>query len=60
MNELTEAFVQISETMKLAFDAADGLRADLAGRGYSETAQEQIALMFLEGVNRQIWASPKN
>lgn len=58
MNDLTEAFVQLSETMKLAFDAADGLRADLAKRGYSETAQEQVALMFLEGVNQKIWASP--
>jgi hypothetical protein len=43
----TNLWLAVLEDMKQVFDAADGLRADLARRGYSPTAQEQIAMQFI-------------
>jgi hypothetical protein len=43
----TNLWLAAVEELKQAFDAADGLKADLARRGYSETAQETIATQFI-------------
>jgi hypothetical protein len=43
----TNLWLAAVEDLKQAFDAADGLKADLARRGYSETAQETIATQFI-------------
>ena len=50
----TNLWIDAVEELKQAFDAADGLKADLARRGYSETAQETLATEFLLSVFRGI------
>lgn len=45
--ELTTALLQAAELMQPLYDAADGIRADMAKRGWSPTAAEQVAAVWL-------------
>lgn len=45
--ELANGLLQAAEMMTPLYDAADGIRADMAARGWSPTAAEQAALTWL-------------
>lgn len=46
-HELAENLLVAQEQMTPIYDAADGIKADLAARGWSPTAAEQAALTWL-------------
>jgi hypothetical protein len=46
-HDLTNMLLIAQEQMAPIFDAADGIRSDLAKRGWSPTAAEQAALTWL-------------
>jgi hypothetical protein len=49
-NALATSLIVMREQMAPAFDAADGIRADMAVRGYSPSATEEIAVQWLSNV----------
>jgi len=52
LGDMAEAMHQMTELVKVATDAADGIRTDLAARGYSDAAQEQVAVEYIQGFVR--------
>lgn len=46
-HDMSKMLLQMREQMGPIFDAADGMKADLEKRGWSPTASEQIALLWL-------------
>jgi hypothetical protein len=46
-HEVGNAFLIMSEQLAPLFDAADGMRKDLEGRGWSPTAAEQVVVTWL-------------
>lgn len=57
--ELATALMDIAEQMSPILDAADGMRHELEGRGWSPTAAEQVALQWLLGAMTQVWRGAK-
>ena len=41
-----------AESIRPIYDAADGIKAEMARRGYSETAQEEAATEFIVSLIR--------
>lgn len=48
-HEFQNMCLTMREQMMPVFDTADGIRADMLGRGYSPTAAEQTAVLWLHG-----------
>jgi hypothetical protein len=48
--ELSNSLLVMQEQIAPIFDAADGMRADLASRGYSTDAVESVVCHWLETV----------
>ncbi|MGJ5895131.1 hypothetical protein ACSCBZ_24725 [Streptomyces niveiscabiei] len=46
-HDLANSLLALNEQMAPLFDSADGMRADLEKRGWSPTAAEQVALVWL-------------
>lgn len=57
--DMAEAFMGVADSIKVAFDAADGLRADLLARGYTAASAEQVAVEFIVGFVRMITGGGK-
>ena len=49
-HELSTLLLAATEEMTPIFDAADGMRADMENRGWSPTAAEAVALVWLQGM----------
>ncbi|WP_424891822.1 hypothetical protein [Streptomyces sp. XH2] len=45
--DLSTALMTMAEQLAPLFDAADGMRAELATRGYSPESAEQVATVWL-------------
>jgi hypothetical protein len=48
-HDLANGLLAMQEQLAPIFDAVDGMRADLHKRGWSPTAAEQAALVWLTG-----------
>lgn len=46
-HEMTNGLLAMNESLAPVFDTADGMRAELEKRGWSPTAAEQVALVWL-------------
>ncbi|GGZ72970.1 hypothetical protein ACFOOM_01185 [Streptomyces echinoruber] len=46
-HEISNALLAMTDLITPIFDKADGMRADLERRGWSPTAAEQVALVWL-------------
>ncbi len=49
---MADGMHQFVEIIKVAMDAADGIRAELTNRGYSPAQAESVAVEFLRGAVR--------
>jgi hypothetical protein len=49
-HEFASVLLTMAQQLAPLFDAADGIRADMAARGWSPTAAEQAALTWLQGM----------
>lgn len=45
--QFAELLMQLQDLYRAAYEAADGMKAELAARGYSETAAESVAVAWL-------------
>ena len=54
---MAAALIEWMEGIDPMIDAADGMRADLTRRGWSETAAEQIAQSWLIAAIEKVWRS---
>lgn len=55
--DIAASLLDITDALGPVFDTADGVRADLERRGWSPTAAESAASVWLDGALAHVWKS---
>lgn len=51
---VTQACMEASETIAPILDSAEGVKANMVGRGWSEVNAEQVATTYVQGMLKRV------
>jgi hypothetical protein len=55
VNGVAQMLAVIGEAMSAVFDSAEGIKAEMSRRGYSETAIEHAAMTHISLAQQMLW-----